>query len=139
MVRSLYLLSTVENILCVANSTAPDRRRELVVFQLMMISLRMALERRYNFHHFGFLTVSVDPAQYLLLIMAHMFFDRGTKNGGLSIMATVNLLIGRLLKKPASRGRDGAVSPLCSRNARPRKGLVGRAQWGTHPGHPRIT
>jgi hypothetical protein len=28
------------------------------------------------------------------------------------------------------------VSPLCSRNARPRKGLVGRAQWGTHPGHP---
>jgi hypothetical protein len=30
------------------------------------------------------------------------------------------------------------VSPLCSRNARPCKGLVGRAQWGTHPGHPRI-
>lgn len=24
------------------------------------------------------------------------------------------------------------MSPLCSRNARPRKGLVGRAQWGTH-------
>jgi hypothetical protein len=29
------------------------------------------------------------------------------------------------------------VSPLCSRNARPRKGLVGRAQWGTPPNHPR--
>jgi hypothetical protein len=28
------------------------------------------------------------------------------------------------------------VSPLCSRNARPLKALVGRAQWGTHPGHP---
>jgi len=28
------------------------------------------------------------------------------------------------------------VSPLCSRNARPQKALVGRAQWGTHPGHP---
>jgi hypothetical protein len=26
--------------------------------------------------------------------------------------------------------------PLCSRNARPKKALVGRAQWGTHPGHP---
>ncbi len=40
-------------------------------------------------------------------------------------------------KKSASRGWNGPVSPLCSRNARPRKGLVGRAQWGTHPGHPR--
>jgi hypothetical protein len=29
------------------------------------------------------------------------------------------------------------VSPLCSRNARSQKTLVGRAQWGTHPGHPR--
>jgi hypothetical protein len=28
------------------------------------------------------------------------------------------------------------VSPLCSRNARPKKALVGRAQWGTHPSHP---
>jgi hypothetical protein len=28
------------------------------------------------------------------------------------------------------------MSPLCSRNARPKKALVGRAQWGTHPGHP---
>jgi len=28
------------------------------------------------------------------------------------------------------------VSPLCSRNARPKKALVGRAQWGTHPDHP---
>jgi hypothetical protein len=27
------------------------------------------------------------------------------------------------------------VSPLCSRNARPKKALVGRAQWGTHPSH----
>jgi hypothetical protein len=25
------------------------------------------------------------------------------------------------------------VSPLCSRNARPKKALVGRAQWGAHP------
>jgi hypothetical protein len=29
------------------------------------------------------------------------------------------------------------VSPLCSRNARSQKTLVGRAQWGTHPGHLR--
>jgi len=29
------------------------------------------------------------------------------------------------------------VSPLCSRNARLEKALVGRAQWETHPGHPR--
>jgi len=29
------------------------------------------------------------------------------------------------------------VSPLCSRNARSQKTLVGRAQWGTHPGHPK--
>jgi hypothetical protein len=29
------------------------------------------------------------------------------------------------------------VSPLCSRNARSQKTLVGRAQWGTHPGHHR--
>ncbi len=29
------------------------------------------------------------------------------------------------------------MSPLCSRNARLEKALVGRAQWGTHPGHPR--
>jgi hypothetical protein len=36
----------------------------------------------------------------------------------------------------ASRGKDSPVSPLCSRNARPWKALVGRAQWGTHPGHP---
>ena len=28
-----------------------------------------------------------------------------------------------------SRGWDGPVSPLCSRNARPPKALVGRAQW----------
>ena len=28
---------------------------------------------------------------------------------------------------------------LCSRNARSRTPLVGRAQWGTHPGHPRTT
>ena len=27
------------------------------------------------------------------------------------------------------------VSPLCSRNARSQKTLVGRAQWGTHLGH----
>jgi hypothetical protein len=41
-----------------------------------------------------------------------------------------------MLKKSASRGWDGPVSPLCSRNARSQKTLVGRAQWGTHPGHP---
>ncbi len=35
-----------------------------------------------------------------------------------------------------SREWDGPVSPLCSRNARSEKTLVGRAQWGTHPGHP---
>jgi len=29
------------------------------------------------------------------------------------------------------------MSPPCSRNARLEKALVGRAQWGTHPGHPR--
>jgi hypothetical protein len=28
------------------------------------------------------------------------------------------------------------MSPLCSRNARPQKALVGRAQWGAHPGYP---
>ena len=28
------------------------------------------------------------------------------------------------------------MSPLCSRNARSQKTLVGRAQWETHPGHP---
>jgi hypothetical protein len=28
------------------------------------------------------------------------------------------------------------VNSLCSRNARPKKALVGRAQWGTHPSHP---
>ena len=28
---------------------------------------------------------------------------------------------------------DGPVYPLCSRNARPEKALVGRAQWGTYP------
>jgi hypothetical protein len=28
------------------------------------------------------------------------------------------------------------VSPLCSRNARPQKALVGRAQWGAHPSYP---
>jgi hypothetical protein len=28
------------------------------------------------------------------------------------------------------------VSPLCSRNARPKKALVGRAQWGTQPSYP---
>jgi len=42
-----------------------------------------------------------------------------------------------MLKKAASRGKDGPVSPLCSRNARSQKTLVGRAQWGTHPGHQR--
>ena len=31
------------------------------------------------------------------------------------------------------------MSPLCSRNARSRTPLVGRAQWGTHLGHPRAT
>ena len=31
------------------------------------------------------------------------------------------------------------MSPLCSRNARPQKALVGRAQWETHPGHPGAT
>ena len=31
------------------------------------------------------------------------------------------------------------MNPLCSRNARSQKTLVGRAQWGTHPGHPRTT
>jgi len=29
------------------------------------------------------------------------------------------------------------VSPLCSRNARSQKTLVGCAQWGTHPSHLR--
>ena len=42
-----------------------------------------------------------------------------------------------MLKTSASREGDDPVSPLCSRNARPQKALVGRAQWGTHPGHPR--
>ena len=28
------------------------------------------------------------------------------------------------------------MSPLCSRNARSQKTLVGRAQYGTHPGQP---
>jgi hypothetical protein len=35
--------------------------------------------------------------------------------------------------------RDGAgnlISLLCSRNVRPQKGLVGRAQWETDSGHP---
>ena len=41
-----------------------------------------------------------------------------------------------MLKKSTSRERDGSVSPLCSRNARPQKALVGRAQWGTQPSHP---
>ncbi len=45
----------------------------------------------------------------------------------------------RVLKKSASGRRDGPVSPLCSRNARPQKALVGRAQWETHPGHPGAT
>jgi hypothetical protein len=39
-------------------------------------------------------------------------------------------------EKVRQQGRDGPVSPLCSRNARSQKTLVGRAQWGTHPGHP---
>ncbi len=30
----------------------------------------------------------------------------------------------------------GLIGLLCSRNARPRKGLVGRAQWETDSGHP---
>jgi hypothetical protein len=34
------------------------------------------------------------------------------------------------LNKFASRRKDGPVSPLCSRNARPQQALVGRAQWG---------
>jgi hypothetical protein len=42
-----------------------------------------------------------------------------------------------MLKKSASREGDDPVSPLCSRNARSQKTLVGRAQWGTRPGHPR--
>ena len=29
------------------------------------------------------------------------------------------------------------MSPLCLRIARSQKTLVGRAQWGTHPGHQR--
>jgi hypothetical protein len=36
----------------------------------------------------------------------------------------------RRLKKSASRGWDDPVSSLCSRNARPQKALVGRAQGG---------
>ncbi len=44
------------------------------------------------------------------------------------------MLASRLLIKFASRGRDGPVSPLCSRNARPQKALVGRAQWGDSSG-----
>jgi hypothetical protein len=35
-----------------------------------------------------------------------------------------------------SREGDDPVSPLCSRNARSQKTLVGRAQWGTHLGNP---
>ena len=35
-----------------------------------------------------------------------------------------------MLKKSASRERDGPVSPLCSRNAWSQKTLVGRAQGG---------
>ena len=31
------------------------------------------------------------------------------------------------------------MSSLCSRNARSQKTLVGRAQWGTDPGHHRAT
>ncbi len=50
-----------------------------------------------------------------------------------------DVCFGRMLKKSASRGKDGPVSPLCSRNARPQQALVGRAQWGTHPGHPEDT
>ncbi len=45
----------------------------------------------------------------------------------------------RMLKKSTSMERDSPVSPLCSRNARSQKTLVGRAQWGTHPGHPEET
>ena len=33
-----------------------------------------------------------------------------------------------MLKTSASREGDDPVSPLCSRNARPQKALVGRAQ-----------
>jgi hypothetical protein len=40
------------------------------------------------------------------------------------------------VEKGRQQGKDGPVSPLCSRNARSQKTLVGRAQWGTHPGHP---
>jgi hypothetical protein len=42
-----------------------------------------------------------------------------------------------MLKQSASKKKDDPVSPLCSRNARSEKTLVGRAQWGTHQGHPR--
>ena len=42
-----------------------------------------------------------------------------------------------MLKQSASKKKDDPVSPLCSRNARSEKTLVGRAQWVTHPGHPR--
>jgi hypothetical protein len=39
-----------------------------------------------------------------------------------------------MLKQSASRGKDGPVNPLCSRNVRSQKTLVGRAQWGDSSG-----
>jgi len=39
-----------------------------------------------------------------------------------------------MLKKSASMERDSPVSPLCSRNARSQKTLVGRAQLGDSSG-----
>ena len=38
-----------------------------------------------------------------------------------------------------ARGTEEGMDPddlLCSRNARPQKALVGRAQWETNSGHP---
>jgi len=34
------------------------------------------------------------------------------------------------------KGEGSLIGLLCSRNARPKKGLVGRAQWETDSGHP---
>ena len=59
-----------------------------------------------------------QPQAGIGCITAHTdFIEDTTGETVLPMMTTVSLLISRLLKKPASRRRDGPVSPLCSRNA----------------------